>query len=207
MKIKANMDKDHGGIIASLRCPHCGKEGTFNKMGPDRIINTQFVTGQRRCPDPECLGHVFVVFKLGVLIASYPPARIEFNSENIPEKILKTFEEALESHANKCYIASSILVRRTLEEICKERDAKGQNLKKRIEELKTKIILPEELFEAMNELRLLGNDAAHIEAEVYNEIGNTEVETAIELTKEILKALYQYSSLLERLRGLKNPPK
>jgi hypothetical protein len=35
-------------------------------------------------------------------------------------------------------------------------------------------VLPEPLFEAMNELKALGNDAAHIEAKAYDNIGADE---------------------------------
>jgi hypothetical protein len=55
----------------------------------------------------------------------------------------------------------------------------------------------------MQELRLLGNDAAHIESQTFNEIGKNEIEVSIEFTKEILKAVYQYENLLEKIRGLK----
>ena len=70
-------------------------------------------------------------------------------------------------------------------------------------DLKGKVILPQELFEALDELRLLGNDAAHIEAKTFEEIGEDELETAIEFTKEILKAIYQFKGLLTKLRSLK----
>lgn len=65
------------------------------------------------------------------------------------------------------------------------------------------ITLPKELLEGMNVLRLLGNDAAHIESKTFDTIGKAEVEAAIEFTKEILKAAYQYSKLLEKLSALK----
>jgi hypothetical protein len=34
-------------------------------------------------------------------------------------------------------------------------------------------------------------------------VGREEVEVAIELTKEVLKAVYQYAALLDRMRALK----
>jgi hypothetical protein len=62
-------------------------------------------------------------------------------------------------------------------------------------------------FDATNvdDLRLLGNDAAHIESQEFNQAGPEEVEVGIEFTKEVLKATYQYSALLNRLHGLKKP--
>jgi len=98
------------------------------------------------------------------------------------------------------------MVRKTLEELCRERGAQGKDLKERIRDLGTKIVIPKELLDGLDDLRLLGNDAAHIESRQYDQVGKEEVEIGIEFTKEVLKATYQYSALLNRLRGLKKVP-
>lgn len=98
------------------------------------------------------------------------------------------------------------MVRKTLEELCRDRQGQGTDLKSRIRDLGTKIILPQELMSGLDDLRLLGNDAAHIESREYEKIGKDEVEIGIEFTKEVLKATYQYSALLNRLRSLKKSP-
>lgn len=190
----------------ALRCPHCGKEAAFSPLSSnvhDVDIGFGIWCGQRKCPNTACNGLVFVALKQGKLFQSYPPSKIDFDSENIPPNVLKSFEEAISTHAIGCYMASALMVRRTLEEICSEKGATGSNLKKRIENLKDKIVIPAELLEAMDELRLLGNDAAHIEARSYDNISEEELSVAIEFTKEFLKGIYQYSSLLAKLRNLK----
>jgi hypothetical protein len=53
-------------------------------------------------------------------------------------------------------VASAIMVRKTLEELCKERNATGPNLKERIKALGTKVVLPEDLLVGLDDLRLLG---------------------------------------------------
>ena len=98
------------------------------------------------------------------------------------------------------------MVRKTLEELCRDRSAKGDDLKARIRALGTKIVIPTDLLDGLDDLRLLGNDAAHVESQEYNQVGKEEVEVGIEFTKEVLKAVFQYSSLLQRLRGLKKQP-
>ena len=95
------------------------------------------------------------------------------------------------------------MVRRVLEELCADRGATGRDLKTRLSNLGDNIVVPKELLEAADELRLLGNDAAHIEAKSYDNIGKDEAELAIELAKELLKAVYQYANLVSRLRSLK----
>ena len=95
------------------------------------------------------------------------------------------------------------MVRKTLEELCRVEGAEGTNLKERIRELGTKVTLPVDLLDGLDELRLLGNDAAHVESREYDQVGKEEVEVGIMLAKEVLKARYQYSLLLTRLNSLK----
>jgi HEPN domain-containing protein len=112
-------------------------------------------------------------------------------------------EEAVTCHATESFIAAAIMVRKTLEELCRERGAKGNNLKDRLKDLRGKIVLPQELLDGLDDLRLLGNDAAHIESQEFDKVGRDEVEVGIEFAKEVLKAVYQYSALLTRLRSLR----
>jgi len=97
------------------------------------------------------------------------------------------------------------MIRKTLEELCADRGAKGKDLKDRIRALGSTIMIPPELLQGADELRLLGNDAAHIESKTYDDVGNDEVETGILFAKELLKAVYQYSALLARLQALRKP--
>jgi hypothetical protein len=102
-------------------------------------------------------------------------------------------------------MGAGTLVRKTIEQLCAERGATGNNLMDRIKSLRTRVTLPEELFEAADHLRLLGNDAAHVEAREYNQVGRDEVEAGIDLAKELIKAVYQYKSLVGRLQALRRP--
>lgn len=187
----------------STRCPQCHQNVVLETVGQDIAIGPNTQTGQRRCPNPDCLGHLFVIASKGKILVGYPPIRLDFDPADIPEGIVNTFEEALNCHAIGADVAAAIMVRRTLEEICADRQAIGKSLKLRLEDLGKKIVLPKDLIEAMDELRLLGNDAAHIEAREYENVSSVELEVAIAFTKEILKALYQYAALLGRMRSLK----
>ncbi len=195
----------------SLKCPHCGHNGTFIRLGGNDTcilddVMRRFYLGIRRCPNEKCKGHLFFVtnYKNDIIFTS-PSETIPFDNDNIPKEISEAFQEAIICHSNNCFIASAIMIRKTLEEICAEREAEGKNLFARLKDLSSKILIPKELIEAMDELRLLGNDAAHIEAQTFNEVGKNEIEISIEFTKEILKAVYQYESLLSKLRSLKTP--
>lgn len=208
MKIILEKIQNNSSTNIAIRCPHCGHNGTFVSLGINDIHTNNeginYYLGIRKCPNHKCKGHLFFISDYSRnLIYTFPSETIPFDKENIPERVLNAFSESIICHSNSCYIASGIMIRKTLEEICLDREAKGKNLKDRIADLGTKILIPRELFDGIDDLRLLGNDAAHIENKTFSEVGKEEIEVSIEFVKEILKAVYQYESLLERLRKLK----
>jgi len=188
-----------------MRCPSCRQVGTFESIPDTNDVRTNvYFLGQRRCPKPGCHTHVFVVcYPDGRIEHSYPAELIDFDSARIPAKLVQTFSQALECHANGLHIPAAIMIRRTLEEVCADKQASGKVLRDRITALSNLVVLPKPLMEAMHELRLLGNDAAHVEAKTYDTIGDDEIRAAITLTREILKGLYQLDELVAALRALK----
>jgi hypothetical protein len=98
------------------------------------------------------------------------------------------------------------MLRRTLEEVCDDRNAQGANLHQRVEALTASGGVPPDLAAGLHDLRLLGNDAAHFELKDYDDIGRDEVTAAFELVTEVLKALYQYASVVAKLAALKKSP-
>lgn len=212
MKINLNLTQTNSIFTnIAIRCPHCGHFGTFETVGLSDLlvlnsqrIKTNFM-GLRKCPNQRCIGQLFFITNAKEEIIYIAPSEtIPFDKENIPENVINAFEESVKCHSNNCFIASAIMIRKTLEEICSDREANGQNLNDRIKNLGGKILIPKELIEGMDDLRLLGNDAAHIKAKTYSEIGKEEIEISIDFTKEILKAVYQYENLLDKLRQLKD---
>lgn len=208
-KVYVNTQQIPAQAVVRIRCPACKQRGTFEALVNDlqftTATNAVSLAGLRRCPDPTCYSLVFVVFVAGQLVESFPAETLDFDATNIPATVQSALEEAIKCHAQSCFVASAIMVRKTLEELCRDRGAAGGNLKERIKALGTKVVLPQELLDGLDDLRLLGNDAAHIESQEYAKVGKEEVEVGIEFAKEVLKAVYQYSALLNRLRALKKP--
>jgi len=207
MYIKGHQIHKGGGFEVVTRCPNCGNIGTFDQLeSTDLSIYDESLwhdVGLRFCPNRDCRALLFFWKPHDGKLVTFPSLRIDFNPENLPLKIISSFNESIICHAEGCYTAAAIMVRRTLEEICENKGSKGNTLKQRIKGLRSKVVLPEELFHAMDELRLLGNDAAHIESKEYEQIGKDEVAVAIELTKEIFKSVYQMDNLLSKLKKLK----
>ena len=202
----------------SIRCPHCRQLGTFGiaREGMaiaypkrEKGLNSQriMIASVRVCPNPSCAGLVFVIEESGGSVLEIrPPELLDFNPEDLPPILLATLQEAISCHGAGAYRAAAMMVRRLLEEICHLNNAEGNNLHERLEALKTLIVMPTALFDAMSELKALGNDAAHIEAKAYENIGEEEASASIDLAKEILKARYQLQSLVDRLQALKKDP-
>jgi hypothetical protein len=200
----------------SIRCPHCRELGSFNtlghakgyskygKIGPN-VQAAGYFASIRICPNLKCRGLVLVIEDAaGVTLEIEPPQLLDFNPDGLAPRLRQTLTEAIACHGAGAYKAAAMMVRRLLEEICDENNAAGTNLHQRLAELRTIIVLPEPLFEAMNELKALGNDAAHVEAKAYDNIGAEEAADSIELAKEIVKALYQLKGLIARLQARKS---
>jgi hypothetical protein len=193
-----------------IRCPHCGQRATLDQTGfqdmTGHVLDSplDICWGMRLCPDESCGQLIFLVWTgQNEVIEAFPAELIDFDSTGIPEPVLAAFKEAVECHAHGCYKASAIMVRKTLEEVCAERGAQGHNLAERLQDLRSKIALPKEMLDALHDLRLLGNDAVHVELKDFDAVDKEKVEVALDVGKEILKATYQYGAIMGRLNALK----
>lgn len=202
----------------NIRCPHCMHMGAFTVIAPNDLFIKHIVMkngapygagtsviGIRACPNANCKGVVLVVIDGDGKTIVLPNEVMDFDTTDIPPPIAASLEEAIKCHSAQCYKAAALMVRRVLEELCEDRGATGNNLKERIFALSTIIVIPQDLISAADHLRLLGNDAAHIEAKTYQTIGDSEVRISIDLTKELLKGAYQYKGLLSRLTAMQKP--
>lgn len=206
-------DESVGRTVLQLRCPHCGAAGSFESASATSLRHQKkvksnsstyvhdFMAQMRICPNLGCRGLVFTLSNSNGDNVVHPPELIRFSDDNIPPALLATLKEAILCHSVGGYRAAAMMVRRLLEEICDEAGATSKHLHGRLKELRSQITLPEELFEVMNELKSLGNDAAHIEAKAYQVIEKEEAELSIELAQEILRARFQHKGLLSRLQA------
>jgi hypothetical protein len=134
---------------------------------PRRLRWPSVCLGQRRCPNKVCNTHVFFALQRDRLLAVYPSERMQFDKTGVPPLVVSSLEEAMTWYAYGCCREAAMLVCRSLEELCQERRVAGSNLKTRIDVLGRTASLPIGMLEALHDLRLLGNDAAHIESKDY----------------------------------------
>jgi hypothetical protein len=192
------------------RCPACRKSAVFDVLYNVQDVVIQragkagLTTGQRVCPNPACRCFVFFTCgNAGADVVLYPPETLDFDNEGLPKTVLDALEEAVMCHAASCYRAAAMMVRKTLEELCLDQQITKGNLKDKVKELCAKIVIPVDLVAGIDDLRLLGNDAAHVSAQDFNQVGKDEVETAIDLAKELLRATYQHKALVARMKAHK----
>jgi Domain of unknown function (DUF4145) len=211
-----------GGTVAPrvvrLRCPRCHHNARLEPLAetPDHRLSVVVGTGGgayqpdvgvglRFCPEETCAQLIYVVYRIDSedVILTLPAESLDFDSTNLPDSVLNALSEAATCFTNGCYVASAIMIRKTLEEVCHDRGVTGDNLKEKVAALGSSVVVPQALLNGLDNLRLLGNDAAHIESQTFNQIGKEEVDVSFEVVKEFLKAVYQYDSLIKRLDALK----
>lgn len=196
-----------------MRCPVCLHEAVLDSRGSDEMIRRSgsrvlsLASGERVCPNPECRALIWVVYSLGSpveIMLSFPPERFDFDASDLPETVKEPLEEAIDCHSTGSFKASALMIRRTLEAVCQDQGvASDGSLFQRIEALGRQVVLPAAMIDGMHNLRLLGNDAAHVEARDYLEVGEAEVEAALDVTKLILNATYQSAKTLQALDALR----
>ena len=191
------------GPRVTARCPSCDHEAVFEAFEEVKdLLYRGRVYGQRRCPNPECNAHLFFIGKEGQRVATFPPQKAVVEKDGVPHQVLAFLDEAVDCHANGCYTAAAIMVRRTLEEICADKHVKGPSLEARLRALGREIIIPAKLLDGMSALQLLGSDKSHVQLSHFQRADKDEVEAALAFTREILKAAYQYDKLVEKLKTL-----
>lgn len=220
------------------KCPYCDKEvnflplknlmdvcGDYTEFSDDDCNRTYF--GIRECSNPEC-NHI-LAFKFKFIANrvswdsltgedSYSEEIIDFETlpkinncthfDYIPENIRLSFDEAQKCFYNECFVASAIMIRKTLEEICENFEIEGRDLNNKLNNLIESDKIPSLIGEEIHELRRFGNDGAHLQLRFFNNIGEKEVKTALEVIKNMLIIIYEsnqnYKNSVNKLQSLKS---
>jgi hypothetical protein len=199
-KQKVFLDSSHSVDIAQKG------QVTFDRTSKRTTLN---IYGIRICPDPKCNKVIF--FEATSFVEEdkitnlrlYPKIFSASVNSCIPELVAKSYEDALACYEYDLYTPAAIMIRKTIENICEDKGATGPNLHQRIHDLRSKITISNELYDAIMELKFLGNDAAHVEAKDFNSIDQENLKLAMLFITEILRNLYLFKDQLEAFRSLK----
>jgi hypothetical protein len=83
------------------------------------------------------------------------------NSGWLPDKLQNIYKETLQALNNDQRVLAGIGIRVIIETVCKDKNATGDNLFKKIDSLVKKKVLSQENSEVLHRIRNLGNNAAH----------------------------------------------
>ena len=126
---------------------------------------------------------------------AYP--KIDICYEGVPTNIKNAFESAVKTKGiDKAICLLSL--RRTLEMICKDKNAVGRDMESKIKNLIEEKVLPEMMTDACWIVRQSGNDAAHADDVYFTEY---EVQEAIKYVAIIIDYLYSLPVRMSKLRS------
>jgi hypothetical protein len=116
----------------------------------------------------------------------FPASDATLTPRGLPETVLRAYESALKVRAIDAN-AYGVLLGRVVEFVCKDRQANGETLEKRLADLAEKNEIPERLVEVAKGLRQLRNVGAHADL---GELTDAEVPVLDNLTRAILEYVY-----------------
>jgi hypothetical protein len=105
----------------------------------------------------------------------------------LPPRVNESFREAVLCESAGAWLATAVMVRRTLEAIAKEIDPSAKTLMNGLEALKKKGLISDELHQWGTELRFIGNIGAHPTGDV---IERQDANDAMEFLKAIVETIY-----------------
>lgn len=110
----------------------------------------------------------------------------EPDSYFLPPQTRELLKEVHSALANSQFILAGVGARGILETVVKDRQAKGDNLLKKIDDLVTQQILTPARANVLHQIRTLGNDSAH-EAKPHN---SNQLTLAVEIIENVLQEVY-----------------
>lgn len=198
-----------------IECPNCVINleveilSEYSYINPDDPIEGTNYTFSKcpRCYTPLLIQQIRV-YEYGIIDWSnpqllYPTSEFHINPI-IPEKLRESLTECIKCYRGKAYTATTIMCRRTVEGFCLLKGVNEKTLAKSIEKLKIDGIINEQLFEWANELRLIGNEAAHnIEIE-FTTIDSRDI---LDFTIAILDFTYSFKDKFDKFQKRHNRAK
>jgi hypothetical protein len=136
----------------------------------------------------------------------YPSDR-NISTDGMPETASRAYGAACRSYQVGLYEPCVIMCRKCIEALCQELGAAKGNLKDRLESLRRNGHIDQKLLTWADELRLIGNDAAH-DLDVI--IEQVDAQNALEFVEAILMYTFSLTRKFEEFRSrraLKSPGK
>lgn len=125
------------------------------------------------------------------------PQTQQVMSPLIPETLRRQHAEAYRCFTAKAYTATVVMVRRTLEGLCREQGAQGRSLMQMLQDLNRSGKIEGRLLEWSQELRMLGNEGAHF---TNTSVNSEDAADAIVFNEALMDYIYVYSTQFENFK-------
>jgi hypothetical protein len=183
--------------VRAFICPKCGEpskssvHGRVSAYDSDAGLPMEFAflqCGRNECQEPmvqlrEDYGLGFVDDKP---IVYYPaPRRL---SSAVPGPLRNAFNEARTCFEAKAYLATLVMVRRTLEGTCADQGSTKRNLVSSLKDLQSQGKIDGFLAEWADLLRIVGNEGAHFSFS--GSVTAQDAEDALDFAEALLDHLY-----------------
>jgi len=126
------------------------------------------------------------------------PAPERTLSDVVPESLRREHSEARACFNAKAYTATVVMVRRTLEGVCSDHGVTKKPLYAALEEMRSNGLIEGRLLEWAQELRVLGNDAAHFTG---RPVSSQDAEDALSLAEALMDYMYVFSAQFGKFRA------
>ena len=197
-------------LIMFIECPHCIINFEAEVLSQYSIANSDDPIDARnltfsKCPKCESpllieqvrqLASDFSKVDWGNPKLLYPNAEFHINPI-IPEKLRDSLKESVKCYRAHSFTATTIMCRRTIEGFCSLKGVNEKNLSKSIEKLRANGTINDQLFEWANELRLLGNEAAHNIGIEFSAVDSRDI---LDFTIAILDFTYSFKDKFDRFK-------
>jgi len=196
-----------------ITCPFCLERGNFEtafhaeKKKPNSSKKVNFDT--LKCG--SCSGYVMVLWSasehsFGDGLHDYKvlpwPLRYEKYPEHWPEEVGRFWLQAKRNLKDENWDAASLMARSALQVALRDQKAQGKTLKKEVEDLASKGILPPIMKEWSDNVRELGNESAH-PAPGQPETDPKDAANVVEFLDFLLEYLYTLPHRINKYRGRK----
>ena len=196
-----------------FECPHCGNktqyeilhkvdaiEESYSVEDPEDVMDFEVFYSLIRCSTCKKIS-MFLNTEYDDCSVNLSEASLCYPHEreidkNVPEIIVRNYNEA-KKVKRISRPAFAVMIRRGLEFLCVEQNAKGKNLKDKITNLVSMGIIPVTLAEMAETLRFLGNAGAH---DCDYEIDKMEVQAMDDFYLAMIEYVYVAPSKLKKIK-------
>ncbi|MEU7888105.1 DUF4145 domain-containing protein [Microbispora bryophytorum] len=124
------------------------------------------------------------------VIWPFPDQRGQDRSRAIPHELRREHQEAQLCFNANAYTATVVMVRRALEGVCADHNIRAKNLVSALEEMERQGLIEGRLLEWAQELRVLGNEAAHYTG---RPVARQDAQDALDLAEALMDYLYVFT--------------